>query len=350
MSGSKTPATDAGKISLTGAGKISVIGAGAWGTALAQMLATAGRAVTLYAREAALAAEISTKHANSRYLAGIPLDPAIRATAALAEAAEGAEMVLLATPAQFARGAMAALHPHLPPDAAVVNCAKGIEIKTGKLLSEAAAETLPENPYAVLSGPTFAHEIARGLPAAVTFATKAPAARAARWAQMLSAKAFRPYLSSDVAGAEIAGAVKNVIAIACGIVEGKGLGLNARAAVMTRGLAEMKRLGCGRGADAETFLGLSGLGDLALTCNAMASRNFSLGFALGRGEKLEDVLAGRASVAEGVATARAIALNATAFGVEMPISAAVDGILHHAAPIDAVIARLMERDLKTENL
>ncbi len=338
------------KISIIGAGKISIIGAGAWGTALAQVLTAAGNAVTLYMREPDLARTLNTRHENSVYLSGIPLNPAIAATADIAAAVDGADMVLLATPTQFARAAMASLKPHLPQGAALVNCAKGIEIKTGKLLSEAAAETLPDHPYAVLSGPTFAHEVARGLPAAVTFATTAPAQQAERWAQMLSGKTFRPYLSSDVVGAEIAGAVKNVIAIACGIVEGKQLGLNARAAVMTRGIAEIKRLGLKHGADAETFLGLSGLGDLALTCNAMASRNFSLGFALGEGKKLADILARRSSVAEGVTTAQAIAVNAGAMGVEMPICAAVDRILHHAADIDQVIAGLMGRDLKAENI
>ena len=332
------------------AGKISVIGAGAWGTALAQVLASAGNAVTLFAREPDLSDAINGKHENVTYLAGVPLDPAIAATSDIAASVEDADMVLLVTPTQFARDAMLALKPHLPHGAVLVNCAKGIEIKTGKLLSEAAAETLPDHPYAVLSGPTFAHEVARGLPAAVTFATQAPQDAAGRWAQMLVGKTFRPYLSNDVAGAEIAGAVKNVIAIACGIVEGKRLGLNARAAVMTRGIAEMKRLGLRHGADAETFLGLSGLGDLALTCNAMASRNFSLGFALGEGKKLADVLAGRSSVAEGVTTAKAIAVNAGAMGVEMPICAAVDRILHHDADIDKMIAGLMERTLKAENV
>ncbi len=346
----KTAAPGAGKIMVLGAGKIMVLGAGAWGTALAQALAKEGRAVALCAREAALAAEINGARENKTYLPGIALSPAVAATADLAAAAQDADIVLLATPTQFARTAMRALKPHLSPAALVVNCAKGIEIENGKLLFEAAAETLPGQPYAVLSGPTFAAEVAQGLPAAVTFATRAAPEEAARAARTLSTKTFRLYLSSDVTGAEIAGAVKNVIAIACGIVEGKNLGLNARAAVMTRGIAEMKRLGLKRGADAETFLGLSGIGDLALTCNATASRNFSLGLALGRGQKLANVLAARRSVAEGVATARAIAVNARTFGVEMPICAAVDGILHQNADIDRVIAGLMERDLKEENI
>jgi glycerol-3-phosphate dehydrogenase (NAD(P)+) len=327
---------------------ISVIGAGAWGTALAHTLAGAGRKVTLYAREPGLAETINAKHENSVYLTGIPLHAAIHATGDLAEAVKGADIVLTVTPAQYFHGLLGKLKPLLRPGLPLVNAAKGIEMSTGRLPSEVAAEVLPGQPFAVLSGPNFAHEVARGLPAAATFATEAAHKEAAGWAQAFSSRGFRPYLSHDPVGAEIAGAVKNVIAIACGIVDGKGLGQNAKAAVMTRGMAEIKRLGLRRGAQAETFLGLSGLGDLTLTCSSMSSRNYSLGAALGKGENLEDILSRRNSVAEGVTTARAIALNAHKLGVDMPISEAVDKILHHKADVDAVIRDLLSRDLREE--
>ncbi len=328
---------------------IAVIGAGAWGTALAQVLAEAGRNVTLYARASELAAAINQSHENTVYLPGVALNPRIHATSYLAEAAKNADILLLVTPSQFIRNLLSKLKPHLPPRVPLVNCAKGIEVTTGKFLSEVAAEIVPDAPYAVLSGPTFAHEVARGLPAAVTFATAAPKQQAQAWAQALSGKTFRPYLSGDPTGAEIAGAVKNVIAIACGIVEGRRLGQNAKAAVMTRGIAEIKRLGMKSGAEADTFLGLSGIGDLTLTCHSMSSRNYSLGVELGQGHKLQDILSKRLTVTEGITTARAIATHAHKMGVEMPISAAVDRVLHHAADISGVIDELLARDLKQES-
>lgn len=327
---------------------IAVIGAGAWGTALAQVFAREGRKVVLYAREPEVAESINKKFINEIFLPGIVLHSTLRATTHLDEAVDSAGVVLMVAPTQFKRAVLTEIKAHLPSGAAIVNCAKGIEISTGKLLSQVAAEIVPDAPYAVLSGPTFAHEVARGLPTAVTFATSAKHKDAERWAQALSAKTFRPYLSHDIVGAEIAGAVKNVIAIACGIVEGKGLGQNARAAVISRGMAEIKRLGLHMGAKADTFLGLSGLGDLTLTCNSMSSRNFSLGAALGQGRTMEEVLGERRSVAEGVTTAMAIARNAHTHGVEMPIAKAVNDILHHRADIDAVIGALLSRDLKEE--
>jgi glycerol-3-phosphate dehydrogenase (NAD(P)+) len=329
---------------------IAVIGAGAWGTALAHMLASAGRKVSLFAREPGLAGNINTKHDNNLYLTGIPLHAGIFATDDLAKAVQGAEIILTVTPAQYFRDMLGSLKPHLKPGMPVVNAAKGIEMSTGKLPSEVAAETLPDQPFAVLSGPNFAHEVAKGLPAAVTFAVPVANKNVQAWAQALSSRTFRLYLSHDPVGAEIAGAVKNVVAIACGIVDGKGLGQNAKAAVMTRGMAEIRRLGVKRGAQAETFLGLSGLGDLTLTCSSMSSRNYSLGASLGKGEALEDILSRRNSVAEGVTTARAIALNAHKLGVEMPICEAVDKILHHKADIDAIIGALLARDLKEETI
>lgn len=332
---------------MTQQANIAVIGAGAWGTALAQVLADAGHRISLYARSGELAEAINAYGQNESYLSGIYLNNNIHATSIIKKAVATADIVLLATPTQFIRTALIGMKPHLPAGVPLISCAKGIEIATGKLLSEVAAEIVPEAPYGALSGPTFAYEVARGLPTAVTFAIRSE--QAAQWARMLSYRTFRPYLSQDVVGAEISGAIKNVIAIACGIVEGRNLGQNAKAAVMTRGIAEIKRLGMKRGAEADTFLGLSGIGDLTLTCNSMASRNYSLGVMLGQGRKLANILAERNTVAEGVTTARAIALNAHKLHVEMPISAAVDKVLHQNADIDTVINELLSRDLKQES-
>ena len=328
---------------------IAVIGAGAWGTALAQVFAVAGRSVILYARDAGLADSINQTKLNSLYLAGIPLHPHIQATADLSAALLGANIVLLATPTQFVRETLTKMRTHLPAHVPLVNCAKGIEIASGKILSEVAVDIVPEHPYAVLSGPTFASEVAKGLPTAVTLATTAAAGTAQKLVEALSSKTFRPYLSADPVGAEISGAVKNVIAIACGIVEGKGLGQNAKAAVMTRGMAEIKRLGMKKGAAAETFLGLSGIGDLTLTSHSMTSRNYSLGFSLGQGHSLEKTMAERCTVAEGVSTAQAVATAAKHWQVDMPICAAVNQILHHAADVDDIIRELLARHLKPES-
>ncbi len=327
---------------------IAVIGGGAWGTALAVVMAGNGKAVTLYARNEGLARKINTTHENDAYLPGIPLPAEIQATDDLAVAGK-ADIVLLVTPAQFLRALLPALKPYVRPEVPLVNCAKGIEVETGALLSQVVAAAMPGQPYAVLSGPTFAGEVARGLPTALTFATTAPHEQARGWAQTLSGPAFRPYLSADPAGAEICGALKNVIAIACGIVEGKKLGQNARSAVMTRGLAEMRRFGHGRGAQDATFMGLSGIGDLTLTCHSMSSRNFSLGVALGAGQTLPEIMAGRRSVAEGVATARAVAGIAAREGLEMPICLAVNDILHGGRGVDEVIHALLSRGIKDED-
>ena len=326
---------------------IAIIGAGAWGTALAQVLADAGHSISLYARSAELAEAINAYGQNETYLSGIYLNNNISATSIIKKAVATADIVLLVTPAQFLRSTLTEMKPHLRAGVPLISCSKGIEIATGKLLSDVAAEIIPDAPYGVLSGPTFAYEVARGLPTAVTFAMRSE--HAEQWARALSYRTFRLYLSHDIVGAEISGAVKNVIAIACGIVEGRNLGQNAKAAVMTRGIAEIKRLGMKRGAEADTFLGLSGLGDLTLTCNSMASRNYSLGVMLGQGRTLANIMAERNTVAEGVTTARAIALNAHKLHVEMPISTAVDKVLHQNADIDSVIRELLSRDLKPES-
>ncbi|MFY8092100.1 MAG: NAD(P)H-dependent glycerol-3-phosphate dehydrogenase [Niveispirillum sp.] len=328
--------------------RIGVIGAGAWGTALAMAAARAGAEVILQAREAEVVASVNTRHENSLFLPGIPLDPAIRATDSLSVAAD-ADAVLLVTPAQHLRTACRALKPDLKPGAPVVICAKGIEIDTGSLMSEAAQAELGDQPLAVLSGPTFAAEVAKGLPTAVTLAIQ-DAALGHQLLAALGGRTFRPYLSDDLVGAQVGGAVKNVLAIACGVVHGRNLGDNARAALITRGLAEIARLGNRLGARAETLMGLSGLGDLTLTCSSLQSRNMSLGAALGQGRTLADVLGERRSVAEGVFTARAVTKLAAAQGVDMPLCQAVDALLNHGADLDAIIDALMTRPFKTETV
>ncbi len=326
--------------------RIGIIGAGAWGTALALAARRAGRAAVLWARDAQLAGQINGRHENPRYLPGVRLDPEIRATAELSEAAQS-DALLLATPAQALRAVSASLAAHARADQPLVVCSKGIEQATGKLMSEVLAETLPGRPRAVLSGPTFALEVARGLPTAVTLAAENEALGAAL-VEGLGSRGFRPYLSSDPAGAQIGGAVKNVIAIACGVVSGRGLGNNARAALITRGLAEIVRLGRAMGARAETLMGLSGLGDLTLTCTSRLSRNYSLGVALGQGETLDALMAGRRSVAEGVFSAQATLALAQSLGVEMPITHGVDAILNRGAGIDETIEALLARRFRAE--
>jgi glycerol-3-phosphate dehydrogenase (NAD(P)+) len=325
---------------------IGIIGAGAWGTALATVARRAGRQVVIRAHEPEVVDAINTQHANPDYLPGVPLDPAIYATDDFAEAAS-TDVVLLATPAQFARAAITAIAPHLAKATPVVICAKGIEQATGKLLSEAVSETAPKIPTAVLSGPTFAGEVARGLPTAVTLACD-NLDMANALVEALGTPTFRPYASRDVLGAQIGGAVKNVIAIACGIVGGRGLGQNARAATIARGLAEMARFAAALKVDPRTLMGLSGLGDLTLTCTSETSRNYTVGKALGEGATPDDVKIGRRSVAEGVFTAPAVLTRAKALGVELPICAAIDTILHDNADIDATIADVLARPFRPE--
>ena len=326
--------------------RIGVIGAGAWGTALALAARRAGREVVLWARDPELAERIETRHENPRYLPDIPLDPEIRATASLAEAA-ACDALLLVTPAQAQRDIAAALAPHLAPARPLVVCSKGIERGTGRLMTEVLAEVLPGRALAVLSGPTFALEVARGLPTAVTLAAE-DAALGAVLIKALGSRAFRPYLADDVVGAQIGGAVKNVMAIACGIVTGRALGDNARAALITRGLAEIARLGRAKDARLETLMGLSGLGDLTLTCTSTLSRNYSLGIALGEGAALAARMAGRRGIAEGVFSAGATVALAETLGVEMPIAGGVDAILNAGAPIGAAIEALLARPFRAE--
>jgi glycerol-3-phosphate dehydrogenase (NAD(P)+) len=327
--------------------RLAVIGAGAWGTALAIAARQAGTVPVLLARDPETAATISERHENPAYVPGIALDPAITATTDMRTALEAADAALLAVPAQFLRGVLDQLRSVLPQRLPLLHCAKGIETSSLARMSQVGLEICPTSPFAVLSGPSFASEVARGLPTAVTIAS-ADGGLAERFVAALGSARFRPYLSTDPIGAEIGGAVKNVLAIACGIVVGRGLGDNARAALITRGLAEMARLGLALGARAETFRGLCGLGDLVLSCSAGLSRNYALGLALGRGQGLDAALAGCRSVVEGVATAAAVARLAADLGIEMPISEAVDAVLHRGAAIDLMTDQLLRRPYRSE--
>lgn len=325
--------------------RIGVIGGGAWGTALAALSAEQGNTL-LWARNAEVVDSINTAHANPLYLPDVKLPTNLRATGDLA-ALKDCDALVLAVPAQTLRPFAEAIRAALPLAAPIVIAAKGIEISTGLLPGDVLAELLPGRPLAILSGPNFATEVARGLPSASTLAC-ADETLGAALVQRLGRPTFRPYLSDDVIGAQIGGAVKNVLAIACGIVIGRRLGDNARAALITRGLAEMSRLGLALGAKRETLMGLSGLGDLVLTCSGAQSRNLSLGVALGEGKTLEQIMGARRTVAEGVHTARAIEALAGKHGVEMPICAAVDAVLHKDVSIDETLAALLARPFRTE--
>ena len=322
--------------------KIGVVGGGAWGTALAQVAAAGGETL-LWARETEVAESINRSGENALFLPGVALDPSLRATDDLA-ALRACDALLVVTPAQHTRAVLASLEAAGKP---LVLCSKGIEDSTGQLMHEVAHEAQPDCSLAVLSGPTFAHEVAAGLPAAVTLAAEDGDIGEAL-IRRLARPAFRPYLSDDVAGAEVGGAVKNVLAIACGVVEGRGLGLNARAALISRGFAEMTRFGLAKGARAETLAGLAGLGDLVLTCSSTNSRNFSLGKGIGEGARPADLLADRRTVAEGAYTAPVLKRAAEALGVDMPIVGAVCALLAGEASVDDVIERLLARPLRAE--
>jgi glycerol-3-phosphate dehydrogenase (NAD(P)+) len=327
--------------------RLAVIGGGAWGSALASVATRAGAGVALWARDPDVVAAINQRHENPVYLPGIALDPGVAATTDAAAAVAGADAALIVVPAQFLRGALEMLAPLLPAGLPLLLCAKGIETGSLRTMSEIAGEIVPHAPLASLSGPSFAAEVARDLPTAVTIAAGDPALARA-FVKALGTARFRPYLSQDPIGAEIGGAVKNVLAIACGIIEGRGLGDNARAALITRGLAEMIRLGLAKGAQAETFRGLSGLGDLVLTCTAGQSRNYTLGLAMGRGASLSEALAGQRSVVEGIATSGSVAALAARLGIDLPITAAVDGVLHRGTAIDMMIDGLLSRPYRSE--
>lgn len=325
---------------------VGVIGGGAWGTALAQTVCRAGRRTLVWAREPEVVAEIAARHTNTVYLPGVTLDPSLRSTADLADVA-ACDVVLMVAPAQHVRAMGAALAPHLPPGSPVVICAKGLEQATGRLLAEVLGESLPQATLAVLSGPSFAADVVRGLPTALTLAC-ADQSLGVRLAETLSSRPFRIYRSADVVGVQLGGAIKNVLAIAAGIVAGRELGASAHAALVARGFAEMRRLGEVLGVRPETLMGLSGLGDLLLTCGSPQSRNMSLGRALGQGQDLAAILAARRSVAEGVYTAAAVVKLAAEKGIDMPISQAVHAIVEGRQDVDAAIDALLSRPLRAE--
>ncbi len=323
---------------------IGVIGGGAWGTALASVMAQIHPQVLIWAREEDVVTAINETRENSLFLKGLKLPLNIQATSDLA-AMGACGALLIVTPAQHVRATINALPTS---DAPLLLCAKGIEAGTQMLMSDIAAELRPDNAIAVLSGPTFAHEVVAGKPTAITLAT-ADQGLGAVLMQLIATPHFRPYWSDDVTGAEIGGAVKNVLAIGCGVVDGAGLGLNARASLIARGFAEIQRYGLARGARAETLAGLSGLGDLVLTCSSENSRNFSLGRGLGEGRSAMDLLADRRTVAEGAYTAPVLLKSAQELGVDMPIVAAVCALLKGEATVGEVTSALLTRPLKAES-
>lgn len=326
---------------------ISIIGGGAWGTALAQTLSYNDANVTLWAREPEIVEDINARHVNRVFLPGVDLNVSIRATGDLAKVA-AADAILAVAPAQHLRAVLSDLARHLPNGVPIVICSKGIEQATGKFMGDVLEEVVPQATRAVLSGPSFAADVARGLPSALTLACRNEAVGRSLTAS-LSSRQMRLYWSSDVLGAELGGSVKNVLAIAAGIVEGRGLGTSAHAAIVTRGFAELRRFGDVMGARPETLLGLSGLGDLILTCGSAQSRNMSLGRGLGEGRTLSEILGGRSAVTEGVYTAAALVGLARSKAVEMPIAEAVHEIIEGRLGVDEAIAGLMQRPLKAED-
>ena len=325
--------------------KLAVVGGGAWGTALAQVAAARGRETLLWAMEDDVVSAINKIHENPVFLKGLKLSSSIRATTNFSDL-KSADAWLVVTPAQHMR---ATLERAPCPGMPLILCSKGIEEGSGKLLHDVAHEVCPTSPIAALSGPTFAHEVAAGLPTAVTLACEDEKVGAAL-RDRINQPAFRVYASDDVVGVEVGGAVKNVLAIACGVVEGKGLGENARAALIARGFAEMSRFAVALGARRETLSGLAGIGDLVLTCSSPSSRNFSLGKGLGEGRPASELLADRRTVAEGAATAPVLARRAKELGVDMPIVDAVAGLLESRAPVDQILEELLTRPPRAEGL
>lgn len=324
---------------------IAVVGAGAWGTALALVASANSKKVLLWAREPEVAADIGRSHRNHRFLPDIALPEKIEATGDIRRASE-ADAVLLVAPAQYVRGVGTAIGRAVKTGTPVVLCAKGIETGTGKLLVEVLAEVLPGCSAAILSGPSFARDVAQGLPTAVTIAADREVAK--RLQASLSRPGFRPYVSDDVTGVALGGAAKNVYAIACGMVEGAGFGESARAALIARSFAELLRLGAALGARPETLMGLSGLGDLVLTATSPTSRNYSLGLALGRGAKISDVVGAGHPLAEGAPTAPALVARARKHGVELPIAEAAADVLEQRLEVREAARELLSRPLKSE--
>lgn len=324
--------------------RIGVLGAGAWGTALANAIAGSGRSVTLYARDAAVASEIAKSRTNAARLAGIAIASEVTATSKLGEAAD-TDAILLAVPTEAIRSLGASLASIVRPSIPLIACAKGIEQRTGKFVTEILAETVPLSLPAILSGPSFASDVGKGLPTAVTLAAN-DERLAATLAEALSSSTFRVYHSTDVRGVEIGGAAKNVLAIAAGIVVGRGLGSSAQAALTTRGFAELARLGRAYNVKPETLTGLSGLGDLILTCSSPQSRNFAFGVAIGRGRSPSEARKG--PLAEGAFTAPILVEIARKKGIEMPIAEAVNAVLAGKTQVDVAITALLSRPLRAE--
>ncbi len=320
-----------------------IVGGGAWGTALAQLLAADGAPVRLWAREEDVVAAINTEHRNPAFLPGAALSASLTATGALTDMAD-LDALLVVVPVPFLRAVLTELPAG---DAPLIFCSKGMEAGSFAFPIDMARELAPQRPHAVLSGPTFAHEVAAGLPTAITLAAADPELAAAI-AGAIARPHFRPYVSTDVIGAEIGGAIKNILAIACGIVDGAGLGLNARAALISRGFAEMTRFGLARGAQAETLAGLAGLGDLVLTCTSSNSRNFTLGQGLGRGDDAAALMADRRTVAEGAFSAPVIAAAARADGIDMPICDTVARLVAGETRVADAIHALLSRPLRSE--
>jgi len=324
--------------------RIAVLGGGAWGTALANVAARAGRKVTLWEYDAANADELSRRR-ESKFLRGVRVEDSIAVTRDLAEAAR-AEALLLVVPAQAMRSVVKTLSGAMAPRTPIIACAKGIEHGTHKFMTEVISECAPNATPAILSGPSFAADVARGLPTAVTLAAH-DETLAADLAKALASRTFRPYQSSDVRGVEIGGAAKNVLAIASGIVTGRGLGASASAALTTRGFAELVRFGRALGARTETMMGLSGLGDLILTCSSPQSRNFSFGVNLGKGDAVKDIH-GKTGLAEGAFTAPVLLEMARERNVDMPISSAVAAVLAGGMSVDEAIESLLARPIRSE--
>jgi glycerol-3-phosphate dehydrogenase (NAD(P)+) len=328
--------------------KVAVVGAGAWGTALANLLAENEHDVMLWAFEADVVESINTHAENRRFLAGVPLHQGLRASGVIEQVLEGAEMALFVAPSHVLRQVAASCARAIPPDIPLVVATKGIDRERLSLMTDVVAEEIPGHPIVALSGPSFASEVANHLPTAIVAASTDREA-AMRTQRALSTSAFRVYTQSDVTGVELGGALKNVMAVATGIADGLQLGFNARAALITRGLAEMTRLGVKLGADPQTFAGLAGIGDLVLTCTGSLSRNRSVGLEIGRGATLSEVLQGRETVAEGVTTTETAKLLAEKHGVDMPIVQAVHRVLFEKQPARWALVELMTRDLKAEN-
>lgn len=332
---------------MSGYRRAGVIGAGAWGTALAQVMARAGHETLLWARESEVVTSAAARRENTAFLPGVLLEDAVTVTGDMAALAE-CDLILAVPPAQHMRATLAAFMPHCREGLPILLCAKGVERGTLKLMTEVLAETLPQARGAVLSGPSFAAEVARDLPTAVTLAC-GDEALGRNLAETIATPRFRPYLATDMIGAEAGGALKNVLAIGTGIVEGRQLGRSAHAALITRGFAEMTRMAMALGARRETVAGLCGLGDLVLTCSSPQSRNMSVGLALGRGETLEQALSGKRSVAEGVESAPAVRELSARLGVETPICEAVAAILAGEATVDEAIDGLLSRPITQEH-